>query len=149
MSRWYGGEDWDYARQCLWDNAVRRATVSPRGQKALRALEAALLALPSPRLIEGALCDGSDFCAVGAMAAHRMVLEGKSWEDAIARLRWNDDDSVDETARFAEQELKMSFALAWDMAFENDHPLADLTPERRYEVMLAWVRARLLPQAVA
>ncbi len=153
MGRSFGGDDWDEARQALWDNAVRRATRSKRGQQVLHEIEDALLALPEKRLIEGLLCDGTGVCAVGALAAHRKVLDGLTWEQAFTALdesgSWDpeDDDypSIDDTAQFAEQHLKMAFSLAWDVAFTNDELLGGLTPERRYERVLAWVRKRIAP----
>lgn len=149
-----GSEDWDEGRQALWDNAVNRATYSKRGQIVLRELEAALLALPEPRLIEGLLCDGSGVCAVGAIAAYRKVQGGLSWEDAFKALDESDQydaeggdfPSLDSTAQQASDTLKMAFSLAWSMAYTNDELLGHMTSEGRYERMLAWVRARLAVQ---
>lgn len=152
MTRYVSDDlDWDNARQCLWDNAVRRATYSKRGQTVLREIEAALLALPEKRLIEGLLCDGTGVCAVGALAAYRQVQQGQTWPEAFAVLDESgdydpdDDDSssVDDTARFAEKRLKMAFSLAWDLAFDNDHRYGGLAPEDRYERVLKWVRGRI------
>lgn len=146
-------DNWNYSRQALWDNAVRRATYSKRGQKVLREIEAALLALPEKRLIEGLLCDGTGVCAVGALAAYRKVQGGMTWTEAFSTLdessQYDIEDgdypSVDETAYFAEDKLKMSFAFSWDLAFNNDHRYGRLSPEARYEAVLKWVRARLKP----
>lgn len=143
-------DEWTEARQCLWDNAVSRATYSKRGQKVLQEIEAALLALPEKRLIEGLLCDGTGVCAVGALAAHRKVLAGSTWQEAFTVLDesgdYDEDDygnSVDDTARFAEEKLKMAFSLAWDLAYDNDHRYGALSPEERYTRVLAWVRGRI------
>lgn len=150
MSRSYNEDnDWDYARQCLWDNAVRRATHSKRGQKVLRDVEAALLALPEKRLIEGQISDGTGVCFVGALDAHRRVLEGADWQSALTAMHDPDYDpeddyeTVDDTARWAEQHLKMAFSLAWDMAFWNDHIADRLSPEERWTAALRWVRTRI------
>lgn len=151
-----GCEDWTESRQALWDNAIHRATYSKRGQAVLRELEVALLALPEPRLIEGLLCDGTGVCMVGAIAAYRKVQSGISWEDAFKLLDESgvydvengDFGSIDLTARYGEHDLKMAFSLAWDMAFTNDEMLGHMTPEKRHERAVAWVRARLVaPQA--
>lgn len=146
-----GCEDWDEGRQALWDNAVRRATYGKRGQAVLRELESALLALPEPKLIEGLICDGTGVCAVGAIAAYRKVQGGLSWDEAFKALDESGDydtedgdcGSLDETARYARDDLKMAFSLAWDMAFTNDELLEGFAPEARHERVLAWVRARI------
>lgn len=156
MSRWYNDDpDWSESRQILWDNAIRRATQSKRGQAVLRELEAALLALPEPRLIEGFLSDGKNVCTVGALAAYRQVQSGLTWEEAMAVLDETgsydvndvyDRPSIDETARFAESRLKMAFSLAWDLAYDNDVGCEGITPEERYTAVLRWVRARIIKE---
>ena len=152
---YYENDDLDESRRALWDNAVNRATYSQRGQKVLREIEAALLALPEKRLIDGVLCDGKSFCTVGALAGYRKVQAGSTWEQALAALDESDQydieggdcASVTDTAQFGEHNLKMAFSLAWELAFNNDHWFLG-TPEERYEGVLKWVRARLRVEAV-
>jgi hypothetical protein len=155
---WVENVEWDEARQALWDNAVRRATFSRRGQAVLREMEAALVALPEPKLIEGLLCDGTGVCAVGAIAAYRKVQGGMTWDEAFKALDESgegdpgDDDyggSIDDTARFAERQIKMAFSLAWEIAFTNDEHLRRVSPEYRHERMLVWVRARIQSEVPA
>lgn len=56
----------------LWQTVVSHALGGRKGQAALAEMEAALLALPEPKLIEGHLASGGGVCAVGAfVAAHR------------------------------------------------------------------------------
>ena len=54
----YEGEPEEILAQGRWEHNARRALKGKRGRKALADLRAALLALPEPRLIEGALQDG-------------------------------------------------------------------------------------------
>jgi hypothetical protein len=160
VSRYYNEDcDWDPGRQALWDNAVNRATYSKRGQAALKELEQALLALPEKKLIDGLLCDGVGVCAVGALAAYREVKGGKTWDQAFAILDESghydiedgEEASLDETAYFARDKLKMALSLAWEVAFNNDHGYGSMakTDEERYERMLTWVRARIKQEATA
>jgi hypothetical protein len=65
-----GGMPWD-----LWETVVSNALGGRRGQEALAAMEAALLALPEPKLIEGRLAAAGQVCAVGALVAHRRAQE--------------------------------------------------------------------------
>lgn len=53
----------------LWDGNCQRSIAGKAGQKALRALEAALVALPEKRLIREQLEDAAgNVCAIGALA---------------------------------------------------------------------------------
>jgi hypothetical protein len=61
-------EDEDYPGQFeLWQDNCERSLRGLAGQKSLRELEAALLALPSKRLIAHELDNGEDCCAIGAL----------------------------------------------------------------------------------
>src|SRR5690242_8806216 len=55
----------------MWETVVSNALGGRRGQEALAELEAALLALPEPKLVEGHLAAEGGVCAVGAFVAHR------------------------------------------------------------------------------
>lgn len=125
----------------LWKANLHRALTGKRGQKALADLEAALLALPDKRLIEGALCEGGEVCAVGALGAHRLVKKGKTWAEAFAELDGEAETDY-ETVWFGEK-LGLTGTLTWEIAHRNDETFGTLPPEVRYERMLAWVRQHL------
>jgi hypothetical protein len=71
----------------LWHANLQRAIKGKRGQRDLRTLEAALLALPAHRLIEGYIARGDEVCAVGAFALQRRVEKGEDREAVLAELR--------------------------------------------------------------
>lgn len=70
MSR-FGDSDGEGVPWEMWNTIVSRALGGRRGQEALAELEAALLELPAPRLVEGHLAADGAVCAVGAFVAHR------------------------------------------------------------------------------
>lgn len=129
----------------LWRNIVNRAIHGKRGQQALRELEQALLALPHKRLIDGELCDRRDVCVVGALGLYRKVQAGMTPEQALDDLPFIDTDF--DTAWYGRDELGLTETLAWELGRINDEKFAKLTPEERYEAMLAWVRDQLAQPA--
>jgi hypothetical protein len=54
-----------------WEQIVSNALGGKRGQAALAEIEAALVALPEQRLIEGHLVAGENVCTIGALVAHK------------------------------------------------------------------------------
>lgn len=130
----------------LWLGAVRRATFGKRGQAVLRELEAALLALPQKRLIDGAICREGDVCVLGALALRRKVAAGMGATEARRELaeHWPVEDFDDrwELREFS-KEQGLTYALAWEAMAANDEDARGMTPEGRYEYVLAWVRKRL------
>src|SRR5678815_2196005 len=54
----------------LWEANQERSLKSRKGQAALRRLEAALLALPEPKLIADAIESDGMVCGLGALAKH-------------------------------------------------------------------------------
>jgi hypothetical protein len=156
----------------LWAATVRRSLRSPRGQRALRDLREALLALPEPRLIEGALCtvgsagrlgalpekyggrieladsieeNGEGVCAIGALLWHRKVKAGADPDGAFGSLPTLEDENHDlnDTAYLAVSDAGIAYSLAWSLAYRNDETYGDLTPEDRYARFLAWINAEL------
>lgn len=148
----------------LWDANCRRSLRGKAGQSALRRLEAALLALDEKRLIRGRLINAeSQVCAIGALAK----AEGKLPEPEPVG-EWDDDEDCDDTTEFAAARLDVPRLVAWKIVALNDIELdtvwelahgplnrweatykggiplvREMTPEERYEKVLAWVRAQL------
>lgn len=130
----------------LWQANVRRAIAGKRGQKALRDVETALLALPSKRLLSGELVDhqAGEVCVVGALGIQREMRAGKTFAEAIEELPYVDNDF--ETAEYGTT-LGLTMTLAWRLAEVNDERFGHKTPEERYEAVLGWVRDQLAPVA--
>lgn len=148
-------DDEEYGGQFeLWQANCRRSLKGKVGQAALRRLEAALLALPDKRLIAGDLVDDEGgVCAIGALALH----EDKITDDMRALSECDMED--------VGVELGMPRLVAWKVVEMNDlqfngldlvflegperwpaeRPYAHVpvTPEVRYERMLAWVREQI------
>lgn len=170
MSRYQECDDWDedsvlaYGR---WMVNTRRVFKSKNGQKALRQLRDALVALPDKRLISGALStigrtadvvdeydelghvireQGEGVCAIGALLLHHHQAAGHTPEQAAALIPrvcgLEDGDGLAETAGAATA-TGMVYTLAWNVAYQNDERLHDCTPEERYTRMLAWVEKKL------
>lgn len=144
----------------LWQANCDRSLRGKVGQRELRELEAALLALPEKRLIHGSLTDDDGgVCAIACYAKHKGV-------DLSKHDREYESDEVGIQAG-------MPRLVAWKVVALNDIELADYwvyaegptmplsvydrqrydnrgvwqrmtyTPEERYEKVLAWVRRQL------
>lgn len=154
MSRidYHEDADFDDVRNIMAMGRFERNTkVAPRskkGQKALRRLEAALLAMPQKRLAAGViarpvwqLADEYEVCALGALAVHEGIDPLKLWN------QWLDDEdgsyTADEIADELGPDLGMTPTLAWMVMDENDEVLGGKSPEERWERMLVWVRRHL------
>lgn len=130
-------EDEDYPGQFdLWQANCERSLSGRKGRAALAELEAALVALPSKRLIAGTLDDGADCCAIGALVRHKQITPHTEF------------DAPDEIG----QACGMPRLVAWKVVEMNDVLLLSrwdgnkhvrLTPEERYEAVLTWVRQQL------
>jgi len=114
----------------LWEANCRRSISGCKGQTALRELEAALLALPTKRLIRGYLESNGDVCAVGALARYKK-------HNPIA-----DVDSTYQTERIG-VECGMPRLVAWEVVAQNDIIMEEGTPEQRYTDMLKWVQKQI------
>lgn len=121
-----------------WAGAAKKAIYGKKGQALLRELEAALLALPEPKLIddEFATSEG-DVCALGALAKARGF-------DANDMVYWEVEPET------AQAKLGMTFTLAWEIISQNDdgpfpgYGAYRWTPEQRYQHVLRWVRQHLV-----
>lgn len=126
-----------------------------KGQAVLKELEAALVALPEKRLIEGALYLDGQVCALGALMLKRETDKRKSglepWFAAVLAVAWlqkvSNKCGVDsyQAVLEAQKYLHTTRALAARIAFSNDEDCQAATPEVRYEKMLAWVRREIVP----
>lgn len=144
------GAYWDYGRYMLWEQAVKNALSGRRGQTALAALEAALLALPEPRLIEGYIAKDGEVCAIGALVLAKRCAAGEDRDAVLAELERRSDPEegyvADQTATVGSKYGGMAYSMAWRIAELNDEDCRNATPERRYEYVLDWVRkAQLHP----
>ena len=142
----------------LWDANCRRSLRGKAGQAALRDLEAALLALPEKRLIRDRLEHDGEVCAVGAYARHKGLdlskFDPEDESDAVGveagmprLVAWKiialNDVTLDTVWEVADGPLNR-----WDAHYKGGLAVVrDMTPEERYEKVLAWVRAQLAPQA--
>jgi len=140
--------------------ARRKSVLNGRpGRQALRELERALVLMGHKRLIEGSLCNGSDVCVMGAWLYRRYVDDGATPRAVWARLQdgkgiYHDDDSWEELERTmtkAVDDLGITRTLAEVMASVNDEEVGwrAQTPERRYDLILDWVRQHMAPTAQA
>jgi hypothetical protein len=131
-------EDEDFPGQFeLWQANCQRSLSGKIGQAALRDLLAALLALPSKRLIANELDDGENVCAIGALARYK-GLPARTVEDADTQ-----DVGI---------ECGMPRLVAWKVVELNDVEFdykwaegkrIEYTPEERYSAVLKWVQGAL------
>lgn len=150
-------EDEEYPGQFnLWQANCYRSLQGKAGQAALRELEAALIALPTKRLIAGKLVEHGDVCAIGALALHKGATE--------EGLEQHDEEYMEGVG----MEYGLPKLVAWKVVEANDidneeyslyapGPNAnhfygyvpgyslrvEVTPEQRYDSMLKWVRSML------
>lgn len=131
--------DCDNPAALLWDCTLQRAVSGKRGQTFLKELEAALVTLPSKRLIANDLCDSlGDVCAVGALIQKRAFAAGATLEQFIEENKYGDSDP-----EVLKTRLGAAFTLVWSVVEANDESCYECTPEERYQKMLGWVRERI------
>ena len=118
----------------LWQANCERSLRGKHGQLELRELRAALLALPDKRLIHELLEDEEGgVCAIGAYGKHK----------GIDLSKFDVDSDTDEVGIAG----GMPALVAWKVVEMNDLEFdGSVTPEQRYEKMLAWVESKLLPR---
>lgn len=93
-------------------------------------------------------------CAHSVAEAERSAAAGSPYRwtpKTCDAFRWSEDFDSDEdaweTADIGRQ-AGMTTALAWRLALLNDEDLAERTPEERYTAVVAWIRSRLVQEAV-
>lgn len=122
-------EDWPGQFE-FWQANCERSLRGKRGQEELRELRTALLNLREKRLIGDLLEDEEGgVCAIGAYGKHK----------GIDLSKFDVDDSTDEVGI----EGGMPALVAWKVVEMNDLQFDHVTPEQRYEKMLAWVESKL------
>ena len=158
-------EDEDFPGQFnIWQANCRRSLQGKRGQAALKRLEAALLGMPTKRLIREAISEVNEsagrleVCALGAVAmmeGHEQILYGddEAEEAGVAMgfprlVAWKvveqNDIQLDGHYVYAEGPT-MPYG-KWDRDHYEPRGVwtwFDYTPEERYEAVLAWVRSQL------
>lgn len=151
----YSDEEETPGQFALWQANVERSVRGMRGQWALKELETALLALPAPRLVRNALADDGEVCAVGCLVLALRVKRGDDRAAVLADLEASDPDDDEAAQRMAEP-LGVPHLVGWKLVELNDIQfdtvwvyqggipfVRDMTPEERYEKVLAWVRSHL------
>lgn len=125
----------DYPGQFdLWQANCERSLRGKQGQEELRELRNALLALREKRLLLGTLEDEEGgVCAVGAYGKHK----------GIDLSKFDVDSDTDDVGIAG----GMPPLVAWKVVEMNDLQFDHVTPEQRYEKMLAWVESKLSPSA--
>lgn len=155
MSR-FGDEDGEYPAH-WWQIDLQRALTSKRGQRILRDIEAALLAMPEHKLVEGYIVrydedeHTGEVCAVGAYAAWQKVKQGSTWEDAFAELaeKWSGEQEDEWTTRQLGKQIGLARTVAVELSFTNDERAYwKGTDEERWQTVLDWVRKQIKPEAV-
>lgn len=137
-------EDEDFNNAAiLWEANQERSLKSRKGQAALRRLEAALLALPEPKLVADAIktADGL-VCGLGALAKHEnyegsLELPEASWND------WGSGPEVKDAMLALAEALDVPKLVAVAIIAENDNEYRVNTPEQRYDHLLRWTRSWL------
>jgi hypothetical protein len=137
----------------LWRANCQRSLHGRKGQAALRALEAALVALPSKRLVAHEFDNGTDVCAIGALARAKghtpkadpeYEMEEIGVELGMPRLvAWLivelNDILLDTVWEVGDGPQRPHCGL-----YKGGIPLIrDMTPEERYEKVLTWVRREI------
>lgn len=138
-------EDEDFNNAAiLWEANQERSLKSRKGQAVLRRLEAALLALPEPKLVADEIktADGI-VCALGALA----ISEGYQGNLELPETSfdaWGNTGSEVEDAMLALAKLlDVPRLVAVAIIRENDEDYRVKTPEQRYNHVLAWTRSWL------
>lgn len=163
---WEPEDTADFLRACAFGANMERAVAGKKGQKFLRELEAALLALPEKKLCYGSLADfkieyplqalgdpipergkhiaTGEVCALGAVALAREMAKGRDRAAVLQELA--DDEDPDETCWEKTENAAHYLGICHPLAFkiiEMNDEFGGRSDEERYERMLAWVRRNI------
>lgn len=143
MSRHGYSDDYDGNVE-LYRRAVDNAIKGKRGQKLLRELKYALLALPVKELIGYRLCEAGKVCALGAVELRRHRIAGLSLEEAFAKIEqdWPPEQFDEQMPSGLPAHFNIAEALAREIQYINDDAPSD--PAKRYETVLKWVEEQLV-----
>jgi hypothetical protein len=147
---WDGDEPYPNAGYLFGAN-VGRALQGKTGQKLLREIEEALLAMPEKKLWAYVVCEAGRVCTLGAVAVERAIKAGKSREEALSDLEkeaktLDHGDDVDKTFKYLKDLIGIKqHCLAWQIVFENDEMYCK-TPEERYAKMLNWIHGNIIKE---
>lgn len=138
----------DQLRSWAFTGNIERSLRGRKGQKFLRELEAALLALPEKEIVAGTFHDGDKVCPLGAVYVQRRLAKGLSREEAFADMDREIGSSEDrdefELIEAAGSALGICTPLAYAVIAQADEWISkDATPEVRYGIILQWVRGRI------
>lgn len=164
MSRINYSDDEDFHGQfALWQANCDRSIRGKAGQRELRELEAALVALPEKRLIHGALQnDEGGVCAIACYAKRKGLdlskfdPEHDSDEVGIAGgmprlVAWTvvslNDIVIEAYYTYVQGPSRDRLDYERLGGFHGVRQRFIYTPEERYEKVLAWVREQLQPSA--
>lgn len=151
-------EDEDFNNAAiLWEANQERSLKGRKGQEALRRLEAALLALPEPKLIADAIEDADGLvCGLGALARYENY-EGslqlpqppadnandEEWHEWYSDNDEYGSKTVEDAMLALATALNIPKLVAIAIIYENDDNYGAQTPEARYTKLLAWTRSWL------
>ncbi len=154
MSRFCNDYDIEYPEH-WWRIDLERALNSGRGQRLLREVEAALLALPNHELAHGYIVERKawhdddtievgNVCAVGAYAVYKAVQAGATQEQALLDLdeQWGGERDEWETEELG-RSLGLAKTVARHLAWLNDEQCDGLSPAARWTAVLTWVRNQI------
>lgn len=135
-----------FLRCCAFSHNTKQAIKGKKGQRILKELEAALLAMPEKRLIsDGFARLEGDVCAMAALMLSRILAAGASRQDAMGIMEKQIDfdpepgwDAICDTS----EAMKICKPLVWAIVEQNDE-YGGKTPEQTYDRVLAWVRSNI------
>jgi len=142
MSRSGYSENCDGWELIRWRGAVKSAIRGKRGQTFLHEMKSALLELPEKKLIDGQFANQNDVCALGSVAVRRKMQEGMARSEAMKAVteEWP-DEMYEECGNVASGKLNIASAMAKEIMYINDdESYWDTSPEKRYEIVLNWVK---------
>ena len=159
MSRFGDDADWsEYANLNYgrFEHNARQVLKSKRGQRALRELKEALLAMPFKALIDDRLIDRPlvydealgevvlapyfEVCAIGQLAIHKGREPERLWE----QFSWDGEyDAMSMDTLDLGESLGLRRTLAYVIADEND--MRGLTPVERWKSVMHFIDYHLVP----
>ena len=132
-----------------FEGNMARAIKGKKGQRILKELEAALLALPKKRLISDQFATPEgDVCAWAALLLSRTLAAGASRQEAMGAMEKQIDFEPNGWNAISgpSQVLKICVPLVWAIVERNEE-YRGKTPEETYERVLNWVQSNIKEKA--